>query len=358
MPYINPFHSPTTHSSLIYTITQQIMKTTTHIAVVPGPGYSHLVPILEFSKRLVHLLPHLHVTSIIPTFGSLPSVSKTFLETLPPNITLTFLPPINPNDLPQGLATGVQMQLTITYSLPFLHQALKSLTSRTHLVALVVDNFAYEALDFAKEFNLLSYIYFPKSALTLSMYFYLPKLHKESSCEFRDLPEPIKMPGCVPLHGCDLHHQIQDRSSQGYELFLQRVKQFCFVDGIFINSFPELETGPIRELTKKGSVNPPVYPVGPIIQKGVPLIAWPLFAEQRMNAVMLSDGLKVALRPRVNGNGIVEREEVAEVVKSLMEVKGEKMRKIMKELKEAAVDALKEDGSSTKTLCQATAKWM
>ncbi|XP_027337153.1 hydroquinone glucosyltransferase-like [Abrus precatorius] len=463
------------------------MEKTTHIAVISGPGFSHLFPILEFSKRLVHLHPDLHITSIIPTLGSLPSVSKTFLKTLPPSITLSFLPPVDPHDLPHGLETGVQMQLTVTYSLPFIQNVLKSLNSRTPLVALVVDNFAYEALDFAKEFNLLSYIYFPKSAFTLSMYFHLPKLDKDTSCEFRDLLEPIQMPGCVPIQGHDLHYQIQDRSSQGYKLFLERVKRFCFVDGIFINSFIEMEEGPIRALTKEGNGNPPIYPIGPVTEigvrhnnepnvfeclswldkqapksvlyvsfgsggtlsqvqitelalglelsnhkflwvarapsnsassaylsaqnenpfnflpygflertkgqglvipswapqikilshssiggflshcgwnstlesvlQGVPLIAWPLFAEQRMNAVMLSDGLKVALRANINGNGLVQKEEVARVIKSLMDVEGEKMRKVMKGLKEAATDALKEDGCSSKSLYQSTARW-
>ncbi|KAK7386110.1 hypothetical protein VNO78_26072 [Psophocarpus tetragonolobus] len=460
------------------------MGKTTHIVVVPGPGFSHLVPILEFSKRLVQLHPFLHVTAFIPSLGSLPNVSKTFLKTLPPSITPTFLPPVDPNDLPHGLLIGVRMHLTVIYSLPFLHKALKSLTSRTPLVAIVVDNFAYEALDFAKEFNMLSYIYFPKSAFTLSMYFHLPKLNEETSCDFKDLPEPIQMPGCVPILGIDLHYQIQDRSSQGYQLFLQRVKRFCNVDGIFINTFVELEKEAIRALTKEGSGHPPVYPIGPIIQmdirpneseclrwldkqqsksvlyvsfgsggtlsqvqitelalglelsnhkflwvvrapsdstsgaylnsqdenpleflpcgflertkeqglvipswapqnvilshcsiggfmshcgwnstlesvlQGVPLIAWPLFAEQRMNAVLLSDGLKVALRPKVNGNGILEKEDIAEVIKNLMELEGGKMRKIMRGLKEAAIDAIKEDGYSSKTLYQSTIKWM
>lgn len=52
---------------------------------------------------------------------------------------------------------------------------------------------------------------------------------------------------------------------------------------------------------------------------GVPLITWPLFAEQRMNAVVLSEGLKVGMRPRVGEKGIVERIKVVEVIKCLME---------------------------------------
>ncbi|KAJ1439615.1 UDP-glycosyltransferase family, conserved site [Sesbania bispinosa] len=465
------------------------MEKTIHIAVVPGVGYGHLVPILQFSKQLVQLHPEIHVTCLIPTLGSPPIASKTFLETLPSNINSTFLPPVEPKDLPQGITTESQIQLTVTHSLPSIHQALKSLTLRTPLVSLVVDALAVAALDFAHEFNMLSYIYFPAAATILSLHLYMPKLNEETSCEYRDLPEHIKVPGCVPLHGRDLYTQAQDRSSKAYKLLLQRVKRFSFVDGVLINSFLEMETGPIRALTEKGSNNPHVYPVGPIIQTGtrtvddangleclawldrqqpcsvlyvsfgsggtlsqeqifelalglelsnhkflwvvrapsssvsaaylsaqndvdplqflpygflerikeqglviptwapqiqilshssiggflshcgwnsvlesvlhgVPLITWPLFAEQRMNAVLLSDGLKVGLRPRVNENGIVERVEIAKVIECLME--GEesgKLSKRMKELKEAAIDALKENGSSTETLSELTLKW-
>ncbi|KAJ4954484.1 hypothetical protein NE237_011267 [Protea cynaroides] len=52
---------------------------------------------------------------------------------------------------------------------------------------------------------------------------------------------------------------------------------------------------------------------------GVPLIAWPLFAEQKMNAMMLVEDLKVALRPKVEKKGIVRRMEISRVVKCLME---------------------------------------
>ncbi|TKY68844.1 UDP-glycosyltransferase 72B1 [Spatholobus suberectus] len=93
------------------------------------------------------------------------------------------------------------------------------------------------------------------------------------------------------------------------------------------------------------------------VLKGVPLITWPLFAAQRRNAVVLSEGLKVGVRPRVNENGLVERVEIVEVIKCLMEGEGGKMRKRVNELKEAATNALKQDGSSTKTLSQLAVKW-
>ncbi|CAK8569510.1 unnamed protein product [Lathyrus sativus] len=457
------------------------MEKTVHIAVVPGPWYSHLVSILEFSKLLVQLHPDFHVTCIIPTLGSPSTASNSFLQTLPSNINYTFLPPVNPNHLPQDSTLESKIQLTVSLSLPSLHQALNSLTVRTPPVALVVDSLSAEALDLAKEFNMLSYVYFPAAATTLCYYFHLLKVDKETSREYRDLPEAIQAPGCVPIHGKDLIDQAQDRSSQAYKFLLQRLNKFFSPNGILINSFLEIEKGPIQALAE-GSGNPAVYPVGPIIQTrtesdyhsngkkcltwldkqqtcsvlyvsfgsggrlsqeqivelslglelsnhkflwvfrapsssasdaylsaqddidaskflpsgflertkeqgmvipswapqvqilshrsaggflshcgwnsvlesvmhGVPLIAWPLFAEQRMNAVLLSESLKVGLRPKVQKNGIVERVQISELIKCLMEgEEGDKLRKRINELKEGTNSALKEDGSSAKTI--------
>ena len=93
------------------------------------------------------------------------------------------------------------------------------------------------------------------------------------------------------------------------------------------------------------------------VQEGVPLITWPLFAEQRMNAVMLTDGLKVALRPKFNEDGIVEKEEIAKVIKCLMDgEEGIGMRERMGNLKDSAASALK-DGSSSQTLSQLASQW-
>lgn len=52
------------------------------------------------------------------------------------------------------------------------------------------------------------------------------------------------------------------------------------------------------------------------VLNGVPLIAWPLYAEQRMNAFMLNQDVKVALRPKADENGVVGREEIEREVKA------------------------------------------
>ncbi|XLR69748.1 hypothetical protein S83_020420 [Arachis hypogaea] len=436
------------------------MAKTMRIAVITSPGLTHLVPILEFSKRFLELHPNFHVTCMIPSLGPHPDSTKSYLQTLPSNIHSILLPPINKQDLPQGAYPGVLIQKTVTLSLPSIRDTLKSLTLREPLAALIADAYAFEALSFAKEFNFLSYIYFPSSVMALSLFF------------GRDLPFPM-----------------QNRSSDAYKLYLERSKGFSNVDGFIINSFLELESAAMKALAREKSCFS-FYAVGPITQKrsssndgdeeleclrwldkqphssvlyvsfgsggtlsqsainelalglelsgqrflwvlrapsdsssaayldnqknedplkflpsgflertkekglvlpswapqvqilshdsvggflshcgwnsvlesvqvGVPIITWPLFAEQRMNAVLLVDGLKVAVRPNVGEDGVVEKEEVSKVIKSLMEQEeGKAMRKRMEDLKAYAADAVKKDaGSSTHALSHLATKW-
>ncbi|KAB1225260.1 Hydroquinone glucosyltransferase [Morella rubra] len=87
------------------------------------------------------------------------------------------------------------------------------------------------------------------------------------------------------------------------------------------------------------------------------MIAWPLFAEQRMNAVLLTEDLKVALRPKANEKGLIEREEIAKVIKDLMaSEEGKRAQNRIKDLKIAAGKALTGDGSSKRALSELASK--
>ncbi|XP_059639468.1 anthocyanidin 3-O-glucosyltransferase 5-like [Cornus florida] len=90
------------------------------------------------------------------------------------------------------------------------------------------------------------------------------------------------------------------------------------------------------------------------IVHGVPMIAWPLYAEQRLNAALLTEELGVAVRPRVlPTKKVVGREEIERMVRTVMECKeGKLMRERVKELKYSAEKALKKDGSSYNSLCE------
>lgn len=182
------------------------MEAITHIALVSNPAFSHQVSILEFAKRLVHNHNHLHhhhqhyhnfhVTCIIPTLSNSSSPTKLpFFDSLPPTIQCIFLPPVDFEDLRNGEFLESQVQLSVSRSMPSVRETLRSLATRSNVVALVVDAFAHEALEFGKELNILSYIYFPCSMMVLSLCLHSSRLDETISCEFRDYPKPIEIPG-------------------------------------------------------------------------------------------------------------------------------------------------------------------
>jgi len=458
------------------------MAKTTHIAVISVPLFSHQSSIIELCKRLIHLHKYIHITCIFPTIDAPIPATLKLLETLPSSINYLFLPPISIQDLPHK-DPSLLLLLAVSQSLPSIRSSLIGLlcsTSTTQPVALIVDLMATQALEIAKEFNLLSFIYFPLSAMAMSLLSHLPTLHEKISCEYKDHTEPIQFSGCsVPIHGKDLiPNFLHDRSSIVYEITLQHCKRYSLAHGFLVNSFSKMEeiselnsnlvymVGPIiqtgsdssdesneslslkwlenqtpnsvlyvcfgsggtlsqqqtnelalglelsgqkflwvlREPSKSKDVDYKIAAIGnddndllkylphgflertkekglvvPLwapqtkilshtstggflthcgwnstlesIVLGVPMITWPLFGEQRMNAVLLTEGLKVGLKIKFNENSIVEREEIAKVIKDLMlgEERGE-IRQRIEELKDDAACALAEDGSSTRAL--------
>ncbi|KAK1326665.1 UDP-glycosyltransferase 72B2 [Acorus calamus] len=95
-----------------------------------------------------------------------------------------------------------------------------------------------------------------------------------------------------------------------------------------------------------------------VVNGGVPLIAWPLYAEQKMNAVMLMEGAGIAIRAVTGEDGLVRREEVVRVVKALMEEEdGREVKERVRRLQVEGKKALGEGGSSYKALLEVTEMW-
>ncbi|XP_076917857.1 anthocyanidin 3-O-glucosyltransferase 5-like [Bidens hawaiensis] len=92
------------------------------------------------------------------------------------------------------------------------------------------------------------------------------------------------------------------------------------------------------------------------IRGGVPMIAWPLYAEQRLNATLLVEKLEVAVRPEVlPAEKDIGREEIEKMVKSLMKgEEGTTMRKKVRSLRESGNQALMVNGSSYRSMLEFT----
>ncbi|KAI3498244.1 hypothetical protein L1887_34015 [Cichorium endivia] len=192
------------------------MENPPHTVFVPSPGMGHLIPLVEFAKRL--LTQHsFSATFIIPNDGPLSESQYTFLDSLPKPINYLLLPPITFDDLPQDAKVVTRISLMVSRSIPSLHDALKSMIADKNIAALFVDLFSTHAFDVAIEYGVPPYVFFPASAMCLSLFLHLPNLDQTVSCRFRDVPDPIQIPGCMPIHGRDLLDPLQDRNNDAYK---------------------------------------------------------------------------------------------------------------------------------------------
>lgn len=91
---------------------------------------------------------------------------------------------------------------------------------------------------------------------------------------------------------------------------------------------------------------------------GVPMVAWPLYAEQRFNKTLLVEELKLALPMNESEGGLVSAAEVEKRVRELMDSeKGNSIRERVKAKKEEAIVATSEGGSSRIALAKLVQSW-
>ncbi|GJZ18578.1 anthocyanidin 3-O-glucosyltransferase 5-like protein [Tanacetum coccineum] len=93
------------------------------------------------------------------------------------------------------------------------------------------------------------------------------------------------------------------------------------------------------------------------VKHGVPMIGWPMYVEQRMNATILSKEVGVAVKMLVVGDDgetmVVGREEIERVVRAVMEgEEGNKIRSRAKEVEASGQATLSHGGSSYEKLAQ------
>ncbi|KAJ4878703.1 UDP-glycosyltransferase 72E2 [Raphanus sativus] len=93
------------------------------------------------------------------------------------------------------------------------------------------------------------------------------------------------------------------------------------------------------------------------VVNGVPMIAWPLFADQNMNAALLSDELGIAVRADGLEEADSTRSEIEAIVRKVMAgEEGEEMRRKVKKLRDNVEMSLSSDGggSAHESLCRVT----
>ncbi|KAL5203913.1 hypothetical protein ABZP36_008784 [Zizania latifolia] len=454
-----------------------------HVAMLATPGMGHLIPLAELAKRLV---ARHGVRTTLLMFASMASATqREFLAALPAGIEWVSLPPVNLSDLPPDAAIETLMSEECVRSVPALTGILARLRETTGLVAFVADLFGADSFDAARDAGVpRRYLFYPGNLHSLTLILNLPELDVSIPGEFRDLPEHVRLPGCVPIPGLDILAPLQDKSNPCYKWMVHHGKRYRDAEAILVNSFQAVEPDAAKAMRLPKPGLPPVYTIGPLIKTnavpraacldwldrqpsksvifvsfgsggalpteqmrelalglelsgqrflwvvrspsgddgavnanyydaeskkdpfaylpegfiertkdmgllvsswapqtevlahhatsgflthcgwnsvlesllhGVPMVAWPLYAEQRQNAVMLADGVGAALRlPESKG-----KDYIAAVVREVVEGagRGAVVRANVAELREAATDGLRHGGAAAAALAEVVDKW-
>ncbi|XP_045793818.1 UDP-glycosyltransferase 13-like [Trifolium pratense] len=96
------------------------------------------------------------------------------------------------------------------------------------------------------------------------------------------------------------------------------------------------------------------------INCGVSMIAWPLYAEQRLNRVVMVEEMKVALALKQNEDGFVKASELEKRVREIMDTdrgRGKKVKERVLGAKNDAISALSDGGSSRFDLNKLVELW-
>jgi hydroquinone glucosyltransferase len=234
--------------------------------MLTSPGVGHVAPVAELAARLA---AHHGFTSTIVTYTNLSSpTNSSVLASLPPGVSTTALPEVPIDDLPADAHIVTRILIVVQRTLPHLRALLRSLLDTpAGVTVFLTDLLCPAALAVAQDLGVPRYVFYPSSVMSLSMLLHAPELARTTTCEFRDLPDPVIIPGCLPLHGADLIEPLQDRANPVYDLLVDLCLDYLRGDGFIVHTLDSMEhetLEALKDLSDKG-VYPLAYAVGPFL---------------------------------------------------------------------------------------------
>uniref|UniRef100_A0A2N9ECZ2 Glycosyltransferase n=1 Tax=Fagus sylvatica TaxID=28930 RepID=A0A2N9ECZ2_FAGSY len=458
------------------------------IVLYPSPGRGHIIAMVELGKLILKHHPSFSITIIILNTPNTYETSSTaqYIATVnstTPSITFHHLSLIS-ESVPSNPDPVELLFLIPRLNNLNLHQALKTISQTSKLKAFIIDFFCDDAFEVAANLSIPTYYFFTSGASGLAVFLYLPTLHKKVDKSFKDLNNMLlDIPGFPPFPASDMGRGVLDRTTKGYECFLNTATHMAKSNGIVVNTFDLLETKAIKAISDGLCVldgpTPPIFCIGPVVSSsdqdrdeheclkwlnsqpsqsvvflcfgsmgsfsakqlkemavglensgqrflwvvrnpppddkkepnldellpngflertkdrgfvmkqwapqvavlshdsvgvfvthcgwnsvleavhaGVPMIAWPLYAEQRMNRVILVEEMKVGLALKELEDGFVSAEELEKRVRELIDSQvGREVRERVSAFRDNAEVALKQGGSSHVALAKLAELW-
>ncbi|KAL5698518.1 hydroquinone glucosyltransferase [Ranunculus cassubicifolius] len=236
------------------------MSRRTELVIVPSLGPSHIVPAVEFTKRLIQQDPQISATFLII---SSPRTPHSYIDSVTSSVTsirFIFLPSADPP--PQGTEQGIPfLGLYIQNHQPFVKDAITKLISdstESIQIRLVLDLFSSTMIEVGKELDIPCYVYFTSGAAMLGLFLHLPNLDSSSS----DLTLP-SYENPVPVLA--LPNFLLNKNSDSYGWALKFGHYLSEARGVIVNSVRELEAQAVDAFDRLAKNDSRLFMVGPIL---------------------------------------------------------------------------------------------
>ncbi|CAK8532325.1 unnamed protein product [Lathyrus sativus] len=242
-----------------------------HVAFLPSAGLGHLNPCLRTAELFLRYGCKLTLITPKPTISLAESDLITHFCSSFPSSQLTQIdlnlipldPSINVNSVDPF---WIQFE-TIRRSL---QQLLPSILSTLSLSALFYDvSLISPLVSIMESFSFPSYIYFIAPARMFSFFAYLSVLSEKNKDEkhFSFNGDFVEIPGIAPIPRSSLPPLILQPNSLFEKILMEDSPKLTKLNGIFMNSFEELEGEALTALNDGRVVPglPPVHAIGPLV---------------------------------------------------------------------------------------------
>ncbi|KAK4581188.1 hypothetical protein RGQ29_024747 [Quercus rubra] len=243
------------------------------LVFVPAPGFSHLVPTIEFAKRLLHQDDRFSITILIMKHLLEPN-SITYLPSTAatePCIKLIDLPQADPPSPELSKYPETYFCTSIDNYKPHVKRVVAELvdqslsnSSSVRIAGLVLDFFTAPMVEVGDEFGIPSYLFITANAAFLGLMFYLLARYDDRvDAELEDSGPEWAIPSFVNPVPIQVLPTPLFTKEDGYAATMKLVKRFRDVKGIIVNTFMEMESYALNSFLD--GETPPVYPVGPVV---------------------------------------------------------------------------------------------
>ncbi|RCV04688.1 hypothetical protein SETIT_1G021000v2 [Setaria italica] len=240
------------------------------VVLVASPGAGHLIPMAELARRVVAHpgLPATLVAFAGPDGDALSAVLSSLRDA---GVDTSVLPAVPLDDLPADARVETVVSDLISRSVLRLRALLRDVATTAPLAALLPDLFAASVLALAAELGVPGYLFFPGSLSALYVLRRAVELNDGGATagEYRDLPDPLQLPGGVSLRRADMPDGFRNSKKPAYGLLVEDYRrQYRSVGGFLVNTFYEMDPAAVEEFKQAAEQGtfPPAYPVGPLVR--------------------------------------------------------------------------------------------